>query len=97
LNKEIKVIENEILNLRVVKNNMDSAVNKFKQGKNTKQKRIDAIKLQIEYVKNAYKIEVDEYNKIEEESFRQHKQLESLKDYCRNIEKYLKDKAKHGS
>ena len=81
------------MNLKVVKSNMDQAVNKFKNNKNVKNKRVDVIKQQIgiidymlwfthifiEQTKQQYRVEVEECLKEEQENIKRHQQMENLK------------------
>ena len=43
-NKTVRELEREISNLKIVKNNMDGAVGRFREHKNTKKKRVHVIK-----------------------------------------------------
>ena len=93
LRRKIKLFEKDIMNLKVVKSNMDQAVNKFKNNKNVKNKRVDVIKQQIgiidymlwfkhifiEQTKQQYRAEVEECLKEEQENIKRHQQMENLK------------------
>jgi uncharacterized membrane protein YgcG len=92
VNQQSKQIEQEISNLMIVKDSMRGAIQKFKEDKDIKNKRVDIIKQQSEQLKQQYKTELEQVKQDEFEFNKSHQEFLNLSDYYRNAVLYVKEK-----